>query len=298
MQEDSSLVRVDDYSVLASELVESDGEARLSALVLGERLGLARPRAILQTIERNLSEVKRYGSLPQSVANSGVGRPGTDYLLNRMQALAVCQLSEAPRAPEVREVLVRVFDGVVSGSLVSAQSVAFSERRHLALMKEAVTDVVAPVVQAAEQRIVTRFDQRFEQLEGSNHARHKEVLKAVGSKREPLSEQVKKAHRLAIREEYGGKCPACLKTEVVNSSFEVVSAEYEHFFQRHEREFKDTWIICNSCHDDKSYKRRSRNDFRAFFDSYQARTRTYRPDSKRMKVVQSEQKAFGFARGT
>ena len=60
------------------------------------------PRVIRELIERNKSELERYGVLPCHTANSadalGRGRPGVEYWLNEDQALLICMRSDAPVA--------------------------------------------------------------------------------------------------------------------------------------------------------------------------------------------------------
>lgn len=107
-----------------------NGEPRMRDVDLGTRLGLAAPRNIRQLINRNRPEVERYGVIverptkaentngsevcttavqtPPTAKNVG-GRPGTEYWLNEGQAILVSVLSDAPKAPEVRELVIRVF---------------------------------------------------------------------------------------------------------------------------------------------------------------------------------------------
>jgi hypothetical protein len=76
-------------------------------------------------IERNAEEFQRYGEFPVTVAGnpgSQGGRPSMAYLLNFQQALCYCQLSEAPRAADVREALNRAFTKLKDGELVPVTS--------------------------------------------------------------------------------------------------------------------------------------------------------------------------------
>src|SRR5512138_2553050 len=82
-----------------------DAEPRIFDLKVAERLEMADPHDIRRMIEANRAELETYGSLVAKPTNNPSpqgGRPGREYLLNEGQALCVCALSRAPRAPQVR----------------------------------------------------------------------------------------------------------------------------------------------------------------------------------------------------
>jgi len=82
-------------------------------------LDLMRPSAKIaakrrELIDRNRTEFEQFWELtPTAGGNSGPtgGRPSIVYLLNFKQALCYCQLSQAPRAVDVREVRMAVQAG-------------------------------------------------------------------------------------------------------------------------------------------------------------------------------------------
>lgn len=104
------------------QLVELHGEPTVRDVDLGVRLGFKRPDSVRRVIERNKAEIEGFGVLRQVDANSpdprGRGRPATEYHLNEEQALAVCQLSRAPKAVQVRQALIKVFTAYRRGQLV------------------------------------------------------------------------------------------------------------------------------------------------------------------------------------
>lgn len=99
-------------SLALSDLrVVSEEEPRLQDLKIAEALGFERPRDIRKLIERNMVEILRFGvcaTVAQTPSLLG-GRPGKEYWLNEEQALLIATLSDAPRAAEVRHMLIKVF---------------------------------------------------------------------------------------------------------------------------------------------------------------------------------------------
>ena len=103
-------------------LINFDGEPRALDIDIAERLRFDRPRKIRDLIERNLVELQRYGVCPAVGQTSGAqgGRPSTSYYLNEPQALLICIRSDAECAPDVREMIIRVFLAYRRGQLTSA----------------------------------------------------------------------------------------------------------------------------------------------------------------------------------
>lgn len=88
-----------------------DDVPRILDLDIADRLEFERPRDIRNLISRNLLELQEYGICVAVTQNHGGerGRPGSEYWLNEEQALLVSILSRAPRAAEVRRILIRTF---------------------------------------------------------------------------------------------------------------------------------------------------------------------------------------------
>lgn len=90
---------------------------------IADRLGISRPRDIRKLIERNKKELETFGTRA-TVAHVVRGNPVIEYLLNEEQSLLVAAISNAPNAPAVRAMLIKVFvawrrrhlgSGVVTG---------------------------------------------------------------------------------------------------------------------------------------------------------------------------------------
>lgn len=90
---------------------EIDSEPRVLDVLLGERLGFARPRKVRELVARNEPELLTYGGLPRRRANLGIqgGRPSEDVFLNEPQALLICMFANTAKAAQVRKMLIDVF---------------------------------------------------------------------------------------------------------------------------------------------------------------------------------------------
>jgi ribosomal protein S18 acetylase RimI-like enzyme len=84
---------------------------------LAERLGFERPRKVRELIEANLQEINAFGCAPRRGAHIEIEGPNggfrkqevQEYWLNEPQALYIAQVSDAPRADDVRVMLIRAF---------------------------------------------------------------------------------------------------------------------------------------------------------------------------------------------
>lgn len=92
---------------------EVNCEPRVLDTVLGTHLGMARPTNIRSLIETSRGELEGFGSLHAARAmvaiGSGAKRGVNAYYLTEGQALCICALSRAPKAPQVRRMLIEAF---------------------------------------------------------------------------------------------------------------------------------------------------------------------------------------------
>lgn len=116
---------------------EIDAEPRVLDVLLGERLGFARPRKIRDIVARNLVELETYGS---SAPRRGAyrGKDFTEYYLNEPQALLICMFSNTSRAAEVRKMLIDVFMEYRRGKMEKPVSVQAHERRTSTRVDDAI----------------------------------------------------------------------------------------------------------------------------------------------------------------
>ncbi len=107
-----------DYQIT---LIEHEDEPRIRDIVLGKKLGMARPRDIRKLIERHMDTLTRFGTCA-TVARVSKGARGaataTEYLLNEEQAVYLVTQSDAPNALETKVAVVKVFVAWRHGHLV------------------------------------------------------------------------------------------------------------------------------------------------------------------------------------
>ena len=86
-----------------------EGKPRILDMTLAECLGFTRPRTIRQLIERNRSELERYGAVIAARYSDHQNRQFIEYWLSETQAILVCLFSRTERGAEVREAVITVF---------------------------------------------------------------------------------------------------------------------------------------------------------------------------------------------
>ncbi|MCG5241371.1 hypothetical protein ACIU1J_27530 [Azospirillum doebereinerae] len=95
------------------QLVVHAGEPRVLDVAIGRQLGMARPTNIRQVIEANRAELETYGMLHATRATSPMPNGGEkevwEYWPNEEQALCICAISKAPKAPDARRMLIKAF---------------------------------------------------------------------------------------------------------------------------------------------------------------------------------------------
>jgi hypothetical protein len=98
-------------------------EPRISDLRLADALGFADRHKIRDLIARHKDALSRFGEVSAARRKPGKqgGRPGTDYYLNKRQALYITAKSDTPRAAEITVEMVEVFDAYLAGKTAPAQ---------------------------------------------------------------------------------------------------------------------------------------------------------------------------------
>jgi len=108
-------------------VVAQDGEPRMSANLLAERLGMKSKRSMDALIKRNEASLLRFGGFTFTVSENPSpmgGRPTKDYQLNEGQAIFIASKSETAVADEIHIALVQVFMAVRHGRLVPVANTA------------------------------------------------------------------------------------------------------------------------------------------------------------------------------
>jgi P63C domain len=109
---------VDDL-MMGLAIVDFEGEPRVLDVDVGRHLGMANPTDIRKLILRNAEDLSDFGILATVAKNhgGGRGRPTTEYLLNKVQALFIAGRSDTERGRTTYKMLVRAFDSYMRGEL-------------------------------------------------------------------------------------------------------------------------------------------------------------------------------------
>lgn len=140
-----------------TDLVASaEGEPRMSAALLAERLGMENRQTMSRLVVRNEASLRRFGELIHTVCKNPEvpegfsatvaknpsargGRPSKDYLLNEGQAIYIASRSETALADQVLIALVMVFleyrHGRLAPVVASADMREISTERLLELLQ-------------------------------------------------------------------------------------------------------------------------------------------------------------------
>ncbi|WEK50333.1 MAG: hypothetical protein P0Y66_22270 [Candidatus Kaistia colombiensis] len=125
---------------------------------IGVRLGMARPSNIRQVIEANRQEIEAFGSLHAAnaviEAGKGARREVSAFYLSEEQALLVCTLSRAPKAPATRAMLIRVFVALRRGQLPAFNQQALA-RQIAAIVDDKITKALPALVSSRVDALVS-----------------------------------------------------------------------------------------------------------------------------------------------
>src|SRR4030095_12818549 len=95
---------------LCSRIVAYEGEPRIRDLDVARTLEYTRHNNVRNLIKGNVSVFEQHGSLLCREVTPSTGGPvASEYWLNEKQVYALCQLSDAPKAGEIRRLMVEVF---------------------------------------------------------------------------------------------------------------------------------------------------------------------------------------------
>jgi hypothetical protein len=109
-------------AITTADFIMHKGEPRLLDLRVAEALAYSQPRDIRKLIQRKMDELQRYGevcaTMAQTEGDEGENRAtvarlhpkrgpmGAQFMLNEGQALLLCALSDTPKAPDARQMLI------------------------------------------------------------------------------------------------------------------------------------------------------------------------------------------------
>ena len=100
-----------------------DGELRIRDYDLAVRLGFAKPAKIRDLIKRHLQSLVAMGTVP-TVGTVTRGQEGTEFYLNRKQAIFITAKSETAEATEITIEIIERFDAYERGTTKPADPMA------------------------------------------------------------------------------------------------------------------------------------------------------------------------------
>lgn len=273
-----------------------DGQPRVRDLDLGEWLGYTRPIAIRLTIKRNLEEIEALGRVftVKTRPETG-GSEATEYWLTEEQAIAVCQLSQAMRAGQVRIMLRKMFVEYRRGALVPVTSDAVIQS--LAWDRLATTlDRVAESCRANTHALMrievgqVATSHRLDNVEGG--------LSTLAQQVDQVTRQVSQAAARGRRDAksgdvafmlkvvaafYGGKCPGCEDTLIVTQGGEKATAwTVDHTNGAWDNRPEHMWPVCGKCNARLYNEAGFRDRMRAEFAIFQKRLWKVRPSQLKL----------------
>jgi hypothetical protein len=209
------------------QIIGSDHEPRIHDLLLAERLGYGIPREIRRLIDRNISELERYGKLCVTMPQSSGGRPSTDYHLNERQAILICMFGRTERAAQVREEIITVFMAWRHGQLAPVSQATMTLtilNQELAPIRQELDRINGNVV-----HLVRRVDK---------------IEPCVGSPRYDFSEETNRLWQRTDWARYGGKCPVS-GAQIMSGPSTLISNVYsmDHWYAREKKGLYDGWPV-------------------------------------------------------
>jgi hypothetical protein len=126
-------------------------------------------------------------------------------------------------------------------------------------------------------RNVDEVEERLQRLEARVDL-HDELLRSQTTKRKPFSQSSRSAFRSVVARTFGGMCPCCGQTRIVDEAGNAVRGvcEFDHFKGRHRNLPEDGWAICNMCNDGFEGRRMEHHDYLAEFRTFQRRLTSLR----------------------
>jgi hypothetical protein len=247
------------------QVVDGDEEPRIRDVRLAEMLEQARPRDIRKVIAKNLEELEHFGLARTMTASieSGKGRQSeaTEYWLNEAQALIICMRSNAPRAPDCRAEIIKVFMAWRQGRLAPRQQ--SPDLSTLEQLFDRKLDPVHSRIAGIEGNVI-RLTQQHEQDHALVMRRLDDVV--------PIRTFMKEAQRqflLVTVKFYDGYCPCCRQVKIVADGVFNAECNFDHYNGRELRTPQDGWSVCKKCNQVRLKNAEYKANRRSHFDVFQ-----------------------------
>jgi hypothetical protein len=274
--------------IQAEDLKFIEGEWMVPDTRVAEVLEFDRPRNIRNLIERNLPELERYGiCFAVKQIHEAAGRPGTEYFLTFEQALCIGALSKAPRAPDLREMLIKAFTARKRGEMVSIDNVLGHRLDELfegqkELKKD--TEEILAAGYRTEGNIIHLVQQQETMSRQLDEVANSDRKKPYAADAEKL--------RLTCHK-MGGLCPCGCGERILDENGKPLkNYTIDHHNGRENRELKDLWPLNLKCNQDMRNPQLRRSKEHRFM-VFQEELQKLFPDahSKRKRFSKSRRRA-------
>ena len=203
-------------------------------LRLAEGLEFERPRAIRQLIERNLSELERYGTC-HTAWQVIRGNETTEYWLTEPQALLIAMRSDAPRAADCRAEIVAVFMAYRHGGLVPAAKLLAQILSKQDEQGKILTEV---------KKNTERTDSNVIQMRAKLDQTYDRVNDALPRRRD-FTAETGRIWDWVVVTVYGGFDPSGSRIRIIDESGNRIEGVYshDHWWSRKRNGLKDGWPV-------------------------------------------------------
>jgi hypothetical protein len=265
------VVELQDAMVVAAVRLGDDHTARCGDLELAGLLGFRNPPFIRKLINRNRVEIERHGQLLSDKSRK--------FWLTQDQAMTVCQLSRAPNAFKVRDMLTQAFSqrGQPETALVPAPSTELMQIVSVTagVIAKGVAEPLVEEMRRSNKELIGQMQKtdalvsNMAQVVSNVQNDVMEMKQRELRKRRNVSQQTENDHITIIATHYNCMCPCCRNEQVVMAGSKLSTAHLDHWYSANRNTIRDTWIICGSCNLTLNARRDYKLNRDAEFRSYQ-----------------------------
>jgi hypothetical protein len=203
-----------------------------------------KPAVTIELVERNIAEFERHGGV--SFVSTPLQTAGGLQLvrvakLNPNQTLLFAILSRAPRAADVRTVVIRVVEQARTGALLATN-------QQTALLVGAVRELQAQM---------RGFQEQWQAFISTR-------------RRDPSKATIERARAIVARY-FGGHCPCCFDVLIVVDGQPTPDFTMDHWNGCHDARPEHVWPVCRVCNALLAGKPGFKADHVSEFVSYQRR---------------------------
>jgi hypothetical protein len=173
-------------------------------------------------------------------------------LLNPRHISLYSILSRAPRAREVRFLMIDIFEAARAGQIATAS------RMDLRVIEVACQQMVAPILARQDETLKEQREFHTQVLTKMEQTDRRVITiesKLLGIERaslrfmdKPFTPRTRRLHQQHVWSQYAGMCPCCRVVQIVKENAERLPAcNDEHYSGRAKNKLHQTWLTCAEC---------------------------------------------------